>query len=229
MIPTEAYTVLAGALSAAKTTLLHLMVLSRASGFDLLNLEAHIEVGPCVLISYEDSDHRIRRRLLTCIQWGYAEVKRSHGERVAQQFLAMIVKNVRRWTLTGQRGGALVCRDIHGNAAPNMGQIDAMLTSIKHFADREVLIGIDPLRLAFRGAQNDDDGADVTVETLNNLACHFPDSALVVPTHTTKAGAVEPGTDRATQAYATSSRRSTPSTHDPISTWPDPSPTRPAD
>ena len=29
------------------------------------------------------------------------------------------------------------------------------------------------------------------------LACRFPDSGLIVPTHTTKAGAVEPGNDRA--------------------------------
>lgn len=204
MIPTEAYTVLAGALSAAKTTFLHLLVLSRASGYDLLDLQAHIEVGPCVVVSYEDSDARIRRRLLTCIQWGHREVERVHGKRASTQFLDLVVKNVRRLTLTGQRGGALVCRDMNGNAAPNLAQIDAVLTSVRQFADREVLLGIDPLRLAFRGAQNDDDGADVTVETLNNLACQFPDSALVVPTHTTKAGAVEPGTDRATQAYATS-------------------------
>jgi hypothetical protein len=131
-------------------------------------------------------------------------VRRTHGERAGARFLADVVKNVRRLTLTGQRGAALVCRDLHGNAAANMGQIDAMLRGIAKFADRELLLGIDPLRLAFRGSQNDDDGADVTVEILNNLACHFPDSGLIVPTHTTKAGAVEPGTDRATQAYATS-------------------------
>lgn len=204
MVPTESYTVVAGALSSAKTTFLHLLVLSRASGFDLLDLQAHIEVGPCVVVSYEDSDARIRRRLLTCIQWAHEQIRALHGLRSAEDFLSSVVRNVRRVTLTGQSGAALVCRDLHGNAAPNLGQVEMLLAGIRRFADREVLIGIDPLRLAFRGAQNDDDGADVTVETLNMLACHFPDSALIVPTHTTKAGAVESGTDRASLAYATS-------------------------
>lgn len=204
MIPTEAYTVIAGALSSAKTTFLHTLALSRASGFDLLDLEAHIEAGPVVIVSYEDSDTRIRRRLLTCIQWAHEQITLKHGARAASQFLALVVKHVRRVTLTGQRGSALVCRDLHGNAAPNLQQIEMLYSNIHTFADRELLIGIDPLRLAFRGSQNDDDGADVAVETLNAIACHFPDSALVVPTHTTKAGAIEPGTDRAAQAYATS-------------------------
>jgi hypothetical protein len=100
----------------------------------------------------------------------------------------------------------IVCRGLGGEVIPNHAFTDQLIDAIRPFASREVLIGLDPLRLAIVGSQNDDDGADVVVHTLNHVASALPDCALVVPSHTTKSSAMQrnrPGAGRADASYAT--------------------------
>ena len=78
------------------------------------------------------------------------------------------------------------------------------MSKVKAFAASDVLIGLDPLRLAIVGSQSDDDGADVVVHTLNDISSRLPDSGLIVPSHTTKSGAIEPIKSQAGAAYSTS-------------------------
>src|SRR5688572_24209511 len=63
LVPTEAYTLIAGALSSYKSTLLVYLALWRATGFDLLDLDpngAGCDIGPALLVVYEDPDRRLR-------------------------------------------------------------------------------------------------------------------------------------------------------------------------
>ena len=208
LIPTEAYTIAAGALSAGKTTMVLSMMVWRATGYDILDLDLEgrlqPDVGPCVFVTYEDPDSVIEWRIKTIVQGAHERILLTHGMRAAQEFLQRFARNFRRVTLTGVAGSMLVARGINGNVGPNTGQIDELLAMIGRFADRELLLAVDPLRLAFHGSQNDDQGADVIVTTLNHLASRFPDSGLIVASHTTKASAIEGTQGRMAAAYATS-------------------------
>jgi len=207
LIPCEAYTVIAGALSSGKTTFGLALLIWRATGFDILDLDPDgrhgVTPGPAVFITYEDSDRIIRARFLRIVQWAHERIL-SHGTRAAQTFLDLLARHFRRITLTGQPGAQLIVRDLHGEPRRNDAQLALLTETIDKFADREVLVMIDPLRLAFTGSQNDDYGADLGVHTLNALACEWPDSGVVALTHETKAGAIEQSDDRMALAYGTS-------------------------
>lgn len=204
-VPAEAYTLVAGGLATAKTTFLHTVMLARATGYDFLNMApTGITPGPCVLVSYEDADSRIVRRFQILVQHQYAQIVESYGQKPGDEYLTLVARNVRRVTLTGKAGCGIVCRGAGANILPNHGLIDQLVTKVKAFASRDVLIGLDPLRLAIVGSQSDDDGADIVVHTLNDIASRLPDSGLIVPTHATKSGAIEPGKSQAAAAYSTS-------------------------
>ena len=205
-VPCEAYTLIAGALSSFKTTLLLYMMILRATGYDFLNLDASGiagNIGPAVLIFYEDTDKRVLAKLHRILQNAYAQIESVHGPRSARAFLASAAKNLRRVAFTGQFHRTIVTR-IAGMVLPNELMIQGLLAEVREFASSDVMICIDPLRLAIVGSQNDDDGADVVVHTLNRLAVEVPDSGIVVCSHTTKAGAQEPADGYTGKAYATS-------------------------
>jgi len=206
LVPTEAYTLIAGALSTYKSTLMLYMLVWKATGFDLLGLDptdGGVDIGPAVLVFYEDADIRVEGRLHRILQDGHAMIGRQFGPKAAQEFLQRAVANLHRIPLTGCAGSTIVCR-LDGAVYPNETFIAELLADVTAIAKSDVLIGIDPLRLAIVGSQNDDDGADVVVHTLNRLAASLPRSGVVICSHTTKAGAVEPGAGYAAAAYATS-------------------------
>lgn len=204
-IPAEAYTLIAGGLATAKTTFLHTVHLSRATGYDFLNIApTGITPGPCVLVSYEDADSRIVRRFQILVQHQHQQIVATYGQRAGDEYLALVGRNLRRVTLTGKAGCGIVCRGAGGNILPNRALIDELIDKVRAFASHDVLIGLDPLRLAIVGSQSDDDGADVVVHTLNDIASRLPDSGLIVPSHTTKSGAIEPIKSQAAAAYSTS-------------------------
>jgi AAA domain/Primase C terminal 1 (PriCT-1)/Bifunctional DNA primase/polymerase, N-terminal len=207
LIPTDAYTLIAGALSAYKSTLLHNLIVWRATGHDLLGLGVDLargEIGPCVLASYEDTDWRIFARLQRVLQNGYRSILTTQGEEVAVEFLARAEKNIKRVPLSGQFGRSLVCRE-KGVIAPNAEFLDELLAAVRAYTSEGILLGVDPLRLAVVGSQNDDDGADIVVHVLNSIPNELPGSGVVVCSHTTKQGAKEPGVAGYAEAsYATS-------------------------
>jgi hypothetical protein len=205
-VPCEAYTLIAGALSSYKSTLLLYILILRATGYDFLNLDKTGiagSIGPAVLIFYEDTDKRILAKLHRILQSGYSQIESVHGQRSARAFLELATKNIRRICFTGCFRKTIVAR-IAGTLLPNEPMIDELLTKIRDFTTSDIMIGIDPLRLAIVGSQNDDDGADVVVHTLNRLAVEIPDSGLIVCSHTTKAGAQDPAEGYTGKAYATS-------------------------
>ncbi|MEO1247832.1 MAG: AAA family ATPase [Pseudomonadota bacterium] len=206
IVPTESYTVIAGALSSYKTTFLHNLLVARATGHDLLGIfgTTSLEPSPAILLNYEDSDPRILRRFQLLIQYQRNQVLKTQGSAAADEFMDRVRKNFRRFTLTGQYGAGLVIRRDRA-IVPNNEFIDCLVETIREFASRDILIGIDPLRLAIVGSQNDDDGADTVVHTLNRIANEFPDSGVLVASHTTKAQAKD-GTTASPMdaAYATS-------------------------
>ena len=208
LIPCEAYTILAGALGSGKTTFGLSVQIWRATGFDILNLDPDgrkcVDPGPAVFITYEDSDKVISGRFLRIVQWAHAGILATHGAKAARTFLNLLARHFRRITLTGQPGAQLIVRDIHGQPRRNEAQLETLISTIGEFADSEVLIMIDPLRLAFTGSQNDDYGADLGVHTLNALACEFPDSGLAALSHATKQHASDQPDDRVALAYGTS-------------------------
>lgn len=210
MVPTEAYTLIAGALASYKSMLLLNMIVWRATGYDLLGLAGKLErvpqvgePGPCVLASYEDTDWRIFARFQRILNDGAQLIKRAHGAVSAAEFLARAVKNIRRVPLTGQLGMTLVYR-MERDIVPNHAFLDAFRAVVREFTSEGVLIGLDPLRLAIVGSQNDDDGADMVVTILNQLAVMNPDSGLVAVSHGTKQGAKDSTNGYADAAYATS-------------------------
>ncbi|HEY6643667.1 AAA family ATPase [Povalibacter sp.] len=209
LVPTEAYTLIAGALSAYKSTLLTYLALWRATGFDLLNLEpdgAGCDIGPALAIVYEDSDRRFRSRTQRIVQHAHAGILEVHGKRSASDFLERIEKNFRRIVFTGQAGATLVCRGPSGIIQPNESLIVPLTAAARGFTAGDLLIGVDPLRLAITGSQNDDDGADVVVHTLNRIASSLPNSGIVICSHTTKGDAKEPadGGGYTAASYSTS-------------------------
>lgn len=207
LVPTESYSLIAGALSSYKSTLLHYFGLWRATGFDLLDLDPEgpgCDIGPALILVYEDSDRRFRARTQRIVQHAHAGIMAMHGKRSASDFLERVTKNFRRVVLTGQVGATLVCRGPSGLILPNQPLIDELLNAARAFTASNLLIGIDPLRLAITGSQNDDDGADIVVHVLNHLAMSLPDSGIVICSHTTKSGAKEQTEGYAAAAYSTS-------------------------
>jgi len=205
LIPAEAYTLIAGALSTYKTTLLVSMIVWRATGFDPLDMSVEpVKPGPAILVFYEDNDLRTEYRFARVIQECHRRILGVDGKKAAEAFVDLAVKNVRRVALTGQEGATLVHR-LEGRVVRNEAVVEAILAEANAFAPRGVLLGIDPLRLAITGlSQNEDDGADVVVHTLNYMAGQLPDGGVVVTSHTNKAEAKEPGEGYESAAYATS-------------------------
>jgi AAA domain len=213
LVPTDAYTLIAGALSSYKTMLMLNMLIWRATGFDLLGLhsgeiEARAskfgEPGPCVLCSYEDTDWRIFARLQRILLGGEQTIRETHGAAWANEFLELATKHIKRIPLSGKLGKTLVTR-LDGYIVPNYAFLDQFTTQVRALTAEGVLIGLDPLRLAIAGSQNDDDGADVTVQVLNGLSVINPGSGVLVVAHTNKAVAKEgAGNGYADAAYATS-------------------------
>jgi hypothetical protein len=205
-VPCEAYSLIAGALSSYKSTMLLYMIVLRATGYDFLNLDKTgiaSNIGPAVLIFYEDTDKRVLAKLHRILQSGYAQIESVHGKRSAENFLARAVENIRRIPFTGCFRKTLVTR-VAGMVVPNEPMIAELLAKVREFTASDVLIGIDPLRLAIVGSQNDDDGADVVVHTLNRISVEIPDSGILVCSHTTKSGAQEPAEGYTGKSYATS-------------------------
>lgn len=211
-VPCDAYTLKAGALASFKSTFLRGMLVSKATGYDVYGLSPRndIEPGPVLLLSYEDSDWRIEAQFQRVAQDTHRRIMKAHGGARAREFLERFVKNVRRKTLTGVHDAGLVRRDSAGRVVPNEPFLAELFRDARAFTKKShegkagILIGLDPLRLAIVGSQNDDDGADVVVHTLNRVANELPGSALIVASHTTKAGAIESADGYTGASYATS-------------------------
>ena len=201
-IPAEAYTLVAGALSSYKTTLLIYLAIWKATGWDLLDLDPEgpgCEIGKCVLATYEDTDRRILAKLQHVIQHAHRTIRERDGERDAQRFIDRAATNIRRIPLAGNAAAGIV-RRVEGAIVPNTDFIAPLIAHVRAFAPDGALIGIDPLRLAIAGSQNDDDGADVVVHVLNGLASAIPGSGIIACSHATKATAQTQ--DGATTGYA---------------------------
>jgi hypothetical protein len=205
-VPASAYTLLAGALSSYKTTLLAYWLVWKATGWDVLTLDTEsggIEIGKSLLITFEDTDKRIFARLQRVVQHGHQYIKSRFGDRDAREFVERAAANLCRLSLSGNADSGLVHR-VGGVIVPNEPFVSQLIDSVLERApEGGALVGLDPLRLAIAGSQNDDDGADVVVHTLNRVAAETR-SALVASSHSTKAGAQEAGTGYAAAAYATS-------------------------
>jgi AAA domain len=206
-VPVAAYTLIAGALSSYKTTLLMYLLTWKASGCDVLGLDADghgVAPGKAVLLSYEDTDERVCGKLRRVIQHGYGLIHTQHGERAAHEYIERIAANFRRITLAGEAGAGIVCRSEYNVVVRNDVFLARLVPALKAFAPEGALMGLDPLRLAIVGSQNDDDGADIAVHAMNYLASALPNSALIASSHTTKNAAQEGVGDYLSAAYATS-------------------------
>ncbi|HXQ01009.1 MAG TPA: AAA family ATPase [Solirubrobacteraceae bacterium] len=206
-IPAEAYTLIAGSLASYKTTLLIYLIVWKATGWDLLELDergAGIDPGKCVLASYEDTDARLFAKLQRVVQHGYQLIAERWNKQDAAEFARRAAANIRRVPCSGRIDRGLVCRTESGLILPNTRFLSPFIEAAREFAPEGPLLGLDPLRLAIAGSQNDDDGADIVVHTLNGLATEIPGSGLIVCSHGTKAGAQEPAEGFAGAAYATS-------------------------
>lgn len=207
LVPTEAYTLIAGALSSYKSTLLDYLCLWKATGFDLLDLDptkAGCDIGPALLIFYEDAQRRVTNRRRRIVQHGHDVIRQVHGAKAASQFVERAARNMGTIALTGKAKATIVYRGLSGQILPNEELIGDLITAARTMASSGVMVAIDPLRLAIVGSQNDDDGADVVVHTLNRMAMMLADSGLIVCAHTTKADAKDPAGGYAGAAYATS-------------------------
>jgi len=209
LVPCDAYTLVAGALSAGKTTFALSLAIWRATGEDVLGLNfgellRRAEAGPVSYITYEDPASIIRRRLMIVVQAMHRQLDHEHGRVRAAEFIANLVKHLRIVHLTGQPGAQLVVRSQYGQPEVNRAQIEALVATLKAHAAAEHLIVLDPLRLAFSGSQNDDNGADLVVMVLNDLSTRLRDSALLLLSHVTKAMAADQGNNRVALAYGTS-------------------------
>lgn len=207
LIPCEAYSICAGALSAGKTTFALSLAIWRATGVDVLGLDPlgklDVVPGPVTFITYEDADSIIVSRFKLVVQAVHARILKESGAHAAAGFLDRLAKHFRRIHYTGQPGAQLIVRDHYGQPCRNEAQITELVTQLRTFAASEHLVILDPLRLAFTGKQNDDDGADLGVMTLNEIAGRMADSGVLVLSHTTKHMAVEQSDDRVAMAYGT--------------------------
>jgi hypothetical protein len=204
-VPAEAYTLIAGALSSFKTTLLVYMLVWKSTGWDILGLDnrgSGIDIGRSVFATYEDTDARILAKLQYVIQHGHRVIRERHSSRDADEFVERAAANIRRIPLMGKTDHGLV-RRAAGVIIPNKEFLDRFLEKTHAFAPEGATMGLDPLRLAISGSQNDDDGADVAVHAMNYVASANPGSGLVVCSHSTKAGAQDPGEGYADAAYST--------------------------
>jgi hypothetical protein len=204
-IPADAYTLIAGGLATYKTTLLIYMIVWKATGFDLLGLDPKgggCDIGRCVLATYEDTDAKIFAKLQRVIQHGHRTIAARYGRKAAEQFVSRAADNIRRIPLAGKCDSGIV-RRANGQIVQNMEFLLPFVRATRAFAPEGALIGIDPLRLAITGSQNDDDGADVVVHTLNWLA-NETGSGVVVCSHANKTVSQESaGGGYADAAYAT--------------------------
>ena len=207
LVPADAYTLIAGALSSYKTTALVALTLWRATGQDVLGFGrlAEADTGPCVIAFYEDAEWRIHVKFQLIVQRTHEAITKRDGAGAAGKFADRVKRNVRLVPLTGLANGTIVHRTAAGLIVPNYAFIDGLVTSVKRYTSDPVLLGIDPLRLAIAGSQNDDDGADVVVRALNSFSNLLPGSGTAVNSHTTKVVAREgAGSGYADAAYATS-------------------------
>lgn len=207
LIPCDAYSVCAGALSSGKTTCGLSLAIWRATGVDVLGLDPagklDVVPGPVTFITYEDADSIIVGRFKLVVQAAHARILKEGGADAAAGFLRRLAKHFRRIHYTGQPGAQLIVRDHYGQPCRNEAQIGELVAQLRAFAASEHLVILDPLRLAFTGKQNDDDGADLGVMTLNEIAGRMADSGVLVLSHTTKLMAVEQSDDRVAMAYGT--------------------------
>lgn len=205
-VPTDAYSVIAGALSSYKSTLAIYLAIWKATGYDLLLLDPEgrgVDTGPVLMLGYEDADRRTVNRFRRIVQCAQADIRAVHGAKSAASFVEMVAKNIRRVPLTGQADATLVQR-VMENVVPNHGLIDAVLMAAREFTSSGLMMTLDPLRLAIVGSQNDDDIGAVVVHTLNQMATSLTDSGIVVVSHTNKSEAKDPAAGYAGAAYATS-------------------------
>lgn len=205
-VPAEAYTLIAGALSSYKTTLLIYLLVWKATGWDVLGLDERgqgCDIGRCVLATYEDTDKRVFAKLQRVIQHGHRWICEQYSRGDADEFIERAVANIRRLPLAGKSDQGIV-RRIAGVIVRNTEFVESFLAAAREFAPQGATMGIDPLRLAISGSQNDDDGADTVVHTMNGMATAIPGSGLIACSHTTKAGAQDPAAGYAGAAYATS-------------------------
>jgi hypothetical protein len=205
-IPMQAYSLVAGALASYKSTALDYWLLWKATGVDLMRLGggAPVEPGVAVRLTYEDTHQRIVERMGRLVQGAHRELAAGAGPEAASRFLHMAAEHLRFVPLSGLEGRGLTLK-AQGVVGRNTPWLEALAAAIRREAPRGCLVGLDPLRLAMEGSQNDDEGADVVVRTLNWLSCELgPDAALLAASHTTKAQAIEPGSGYASAAYATS-------------------------
>jgi RecA-family ATPase len=207
-IPAEAYTLIAGALSSYKTTLLVYLLVWKATGFDLLDLDPQgsgVDIGKAVLLTYEDTDMRIFAKLQRVIQHGYHNIESRDGPREASRFVELAAANILRIPLAGKIGMGIVRRFDGGLILPNLSFLEPFYQRLRDVAPDGALIGLDPLRLAIVGSQNDDDGADIAVHVLNAIATAVANSGVIASSHTTKNAAQDAAAaGYASAAYATS-------------------------
>jgi hypothetical protein len=205
-IPADTYTLIPGALSSYKTTLLIYLLVWKATGWDILGLDERghgVEIGNAVLVSYEDTDARIFKKLQRVIQHGRQVIAERWTRKDADEFVVRAAANLRRIPCSGRLDRRLVYR-IDGMFVRNDAFIEPLIEAICKAAPHGALIGLDPLRLSVSVPQKDDEGAEVVVHTLNYTASAIPNSALAAASHTTKAGANHAGEGYAEGAYATS-------------------------
>ncbi len=206
-VPAEAYTLIAGALSSYKTTLLMYLLIWKATGFDLLDLDPNgsgVELGKSVFLTYEDTLKRVKKKFQTIMQHSERRVLQQHGQREADRFVELAAAHFAILPLAGGIGYGIVRRFDTGIILPNHEFLEAFYMQLRQFSPEGATVGLDPLRLSIVGSQNDDDGADVVVHTLNQMATAVAGSGIIAASHTTKSGAKEQTAGYAAAAYATS-------------------------
>jgi hypothetical protein len=208
-VPEEAFTLISGGLSSYKTTLLLYLMAWKATGCDALGLdeEGHgIDLGKVVLLTYEDTKTRMFAKWQRVVQDCHRRISAGLGREDAERFAARVAQNFTLIPISGRTDLSIVSRLEGGRIVRNDWFLHALVEDIQGFAPEGAMIGIDPLRLAIVGSQNDDDGADIAVHVLNWLSAAVPGSALVVCTHTNKAVAQQEGVgtpSHAAASYAT--------------------------
>jgi AAA domain len=138
-MPCEAYTLIAGALSSYKSTLLLYMLILRATGYDFLNLDKTMiasNTGAAALVFYEDTDKRVLTKFHRILQSGYAQIEAVHGQHNARRFLEMATQNIRRICFTGCFRKTLVTR-IEGTVFPNEPMIEELLGRVREFTRQD--------------------------------------------------------------------------------------------
>jgi hypothetical protein len=181
------------------------LLLWKATGFDVLDLDPDgqgVTPGRAVMVSYEESQTRLDRKIRRVTQHCHARILATHGSAAAEEFLRAAALNLAGWSLHGKTGCGITRRDGRG-VAPNEPFLEHLTRQLREWAPDGLTMGLDPLRLAVVGSQNDDDGADTAVHTLNRIACCLPSSGLIVVSHATKADAKAPPGGTAAAIYAT--------------------------